>query len=446
MIRTLRRKYMLVTMLLAFVLLAFVFGALFFGSLYRAREETRLAMVGALDARNDRKSAHRIGERVGQEQQLSQISRIPVFTVAVYRDGTTALLWVQNVDTTAEGFIESLPELAQAALSAESPLQEESFGILEEYNLSYIREVGAPPEIRLGNIPDSTDAPNWGAYVARIAFADMSVERRSIRSMAWICALSFAGAMVGFFIISLFLARWMVRPVERAWLTQQRFLADASHELKTPLTVLLANIGILMSSPAETIERQWKWVENSEAEARKMRRLVDQMLFLAKSEDTRESMAFAPVNLSDLATGVCLTFESVAFEREIVIDSLGIAPNLIVHGDGESLERMIVVLLDNAVKYSPERETVIVTLAARAGAATLAVRNGGEPLSAETRAHLFERFYRADSARGGEGYGLGLAIAQSIAQAHKGNIRAESDARGAAFIVTLPLWSIKRGA
>ncbi|GHU71493.1 histidine kinase [Clostridia bacterium] len=442
MIRALRRKYIIVTTLLVALLLAVIFGALLFASVVNARQETLNTLNWAISARESQHIGHRVAER----EQVS-VSQTPAFTIILHADKTASLLWLQNVDRDAEGFLESLPELARIAIDISSENNLET-GILSEYNLRFLISYERIPDIRepIGpGGPPITFIDNKFPLESeqardsiRIAFVDTASESRLISSAIWMTILSFTGVMTGFFIMNIFIARWIVRPVERSWQQQQRFLADASHELKTPLTVILANMEILMSHDSEVVGQPSKWIENTGAEAHKMRRLVDQMLFLAKSDMEKEEPRFAPVNMSDLTIGACLTFESVAFDKEVTIDAYAITSNIIVQGDSAALDRLLGILLDNAVKFSPAGETVAVSLTIRDLWTQLTVRNMGEPLTPQAKEHLFERFYRADAARSSEGYGLGLAIAQSIVHAHHGTIRVESDIGGTVFIVKLP--------
>ncbi|GHV27643.1 histidine kinase [Clostridia bacterium] len=439
MIRALRRKYIIVTTLLVALLLAVIFGALLFASIVSARQETLNTLNWAISSRESQRIGHRAVER---EQGF--VSQTPAFTIILHTDNTISLLWLQNVDRDADGFIELLPDLACAAI--ETGLET---SILLEYNLRFLISYDHMPDIRE---PNGTIGPP-GAFTdnrftpineqawngIRIAFVDTASESRLVSNSIWMTLLSFTGATAGFFIMNIFIARWMVRPVERSWQQQQRFLADASHELKTPLTVILANMTILMSRDSESVGQPTKWIENTEAEAHKMRRLVDQMLFLAKSDMEKEEPRFTPVNISDLAIGACLTFESVAFDKEVTIDASQVTPNIIAQGDSAALDRLLGILLDNAVKFSPTGETVTVSLTIHGSWARISVHNMGEQLTQQTKEHLFERFYRADSARSSEGYGLGLAIAQSIVYAHHGTIRVESDEGGTLFIVKLLL-------
>jgi signal transduction histidine kinase len=246
---------------------------------------------------------------------------------------------------------------------------------------------------------------------------------------------------VGFFLVSLFLARWALKPTEESWKRQQQFVADASHELKTPLTVLLADADILLAHPQDTIESQRKWVEYIQDEAHRMKELVEDMLFLARGDAAAKTQLEAlPVGLSDLCWNCLLSFEPVAFEQGVDLAS-DVAPGVTVSGDGGQLRRLVAILLDNACKYCPHGGKVTLTLAKNGDRAALTVHNTGPAIPAEALPHLFERFYRVDAARGRStgGYGLGLSIAASIAQRHRGKISVtSSEEAGTAFTVTLP--------
>lgn len=234
-------------------------------------------------------------------------------------------------------------------------------------------------------------------------------------------------ALVALFVISFFLSAWVVRPVEKAWAQQKQFVADASHELKTPLTVILANTGILLSHPQDSIEQQKRWIQNTQEEAVNMKKLVDDMLFLAKS-DAAVSLVYSEVNFSDVVWSSVLPFESVAFEQGLSLDS-DIAENINFLGDEGKLRELVRILLDNACKYCAPKGKIFVRLE-REGEKErflLSVKNTvSEKMSEQELERMFERFYRADKARNREkgGYGLGLAIAKSIVDQHHGKISA----------------------
>lgn len=168
----------------------------------------------------------------------------------------------------------------------------------------------------------------------RIAFADMSSGRSTMRGLMLTSLLVGIGGLAAFFGISLFLSAWALRPVERAWEQQRQFVADASHELKTPLTVILANTGILLSHKGNTIEAEQRWVENTKEEASRMKTLVDELLFLARM-DAAHTPVLVPLDLSDVVMSRLLPFESVAYEQGITLDSR-IDPGILVSGDAAS--------------------------------------------------------------------------------------------------------------
>ena len=251
--------------------------------------------------------------------------------------------------------------------------------------------------------------------------------------------LVLGAALAGFFAVSLFLARWLVKPVEESWKNQRQFVADASHELKTPITVLLADADILLSHPDDTIRERRQWVEHIRDEGLRMKGLVGDLLFLARGAAAGLERPQGKADLSGVCEGCVMSFEPVAFEAGLTLES-SVAPGVSVTGSGEELRRLCAILLDNACKYGERGGTVTVTLAG-GDRAVLTVHNTGEPIPAQAQAHLFERFYRADAARNREqgGCGLGLAIAAAIVERHRGKITVRSAAgEGTAFTVVLP--------
>ena len=279
----------------------------------------------------------------------------------------------------------------------------------------------------------------WGLWL-NMAFAGLDWEHAAVRRQALTALLVLGAALAGFFVVSLFLARWLVRPVEESWQRQRQFVADASHELKTPLTVLLADADILLARGEDTVDQQRKWVESIREEGLRMKGLVQDLLYLARGDAGQRARPRETVSLSDAVESCVLAFEPVAFEAGLTLDS-ELAPGLSVLGDGEELRRLGAILLDNACKYCEHGGRITVTLKGDERA-VLTVHNTGEPIPAEAQVHLFERFYRADAARSREtgGYGLGLSIAAAIVEGHRGKIAVRSaPGEGTAFTVTLPL-------
>ena len=335
----------------------------------------------------------------------------PVFGVTLDQSGGIVSVTANNVEVS-----DALVQQAVAAALSQSSTE----GVLSDLMLRY----------RVEKTPSGL----------RLAFVDRTRELQSLLKLLLTSLAALLGGFAAFLAVSLFLSRWALRPAEQAWEQQRQFVADASHELKTPLTVILANIGILLSRPDDTIAQQRKWIENTQTEAERMKKLVDDLLFLAKADAVLAPVPHTKLDFSDLIWSGVLPFEPVAFEQGVALDS-DIPAGITVQGDAGQLRQVAAILLDNACKYAGEGGRVFVRLEAAQDKICLSIRNTGETIAPDKLSHIFERFYRADASRAREkgGYGLGLAIAQRIVTAHGGSITAQSDAKnGTIFTVTLP--------
>ena len=249
-----------------------------------------------------------------------------------------------------------------------------------------------------------------------VSFMDNTVINESAMTL-FRYTLIFGGvALVLFFFLSVFLARKIVMPLEESYQKQKQFISDAGHELKTPVSVVSANAELLSREIGDN-----KWLQNIQYENERMGILVGQLLDLARTENVAPQTEH--INLSRLAAGEALPFESVAFEKGLVLNT-DIAGGIVVNGSSTQLKQIISILLDNALCHSREQGEIRLVLTKEHGLAKLSVINDGEEIPAEQRDRIFERFYRADTARCSEDnhYGLGLAIAKAIAAAHNGHI------------------------
>ncbi|MBQ9008883.1 MAG: HAMP domain-containing histidine kinase, partial [Clostridia bacterium] len=258
-----------------------------------------------------------------------------------------------------------------------------------------------------------------------------------IRNMLLLSAF----ALICFFITSFLLAKWMVKPVAQTWDKQRQFVADASHELKTPLTVILSNTEMLIRSGVVTDPRNRQRLDNINAESRRMRSLVESLLTLARSDNTPDQPPTEIINLSFQVTSTVLTLEPSVFDagHRLVTE---IAPNLSMYANAGEITQLIEILIDNACKYSDPGSEIRLTLSALSRKeAQLVVTSYGNPLSPEECTEIFERFTRTDVSREiTHGYGLGLSIASGIVKHFRGTISAESDGQRAnLFKVRLPL-------
>jgi signal transduction histidine kinase len=240
-----------------------------------------------------------------------------------------------------------------------------------------------------------------------------------------------------FLYISKRLADIAIAPIEKAWDQQKQFLADASHDLKTPLTVILANNNIIASHKDQTVESQMQWIESTSEEAGRMSDLINKMLELAKGEAAKEELTFTQTNISETVENAMLQFEVVAFERKILIES-NIQPNIILKTHRASYSKILEILFDNAIKYSNENETVYVSLSQSSKKVSFTINNKGEYIPVDDLPHIFERFYRTNKEREVGGHGLGLSIAKKKCDMIGAKIYVESaKENGTTFTVTL---------
>lgn len=403
MIRKLRWKFVAVCMGLVALVLSAVFGAAYHAVRQNIEDLSRQMLYQVLREDSGRGAVPNPTIEIGGDRVL-----LPYFTVNIWGDtayitgGTYADL--ENTDTLRDILSQCLEQGAAE-------------GTVSEYHLRYL-------------------SMDNGLY-RKLAFVDMSMEQAVLRRLVRSYLLIALGAMLVLLGIAAAASRWVTRPVEKAWKQQRQFLSDASHELKTPLTVILSNAELLEG--AGLAEKPARWSGNIHTEAEQMRTLVEQMLTLARADNGVRPAAIEPLNLSDVATDCVLAFEPVAFEAGKPLES-DITPDVTVTGDADKLRQLIGVLLDNAIKYGQAGGTISLTLRRTDRQARLLVSNPGDPIPPDQLGRLFERFYRADASRGEQsGFGLGLPIAASIATEHKGTLKAESDQASTRFLFSMPL-------
>lgn len=410
MLNRLRWKFVLLIMALLAVVLGTALAVQTASAARQYREETDRVLRWVLQ-RGETLTGPGLPQSGGELDQDGELyTLIPAFCAVLDSRGRVLLA----VSSSAEVNEEDVTRAVAGALAAGT-----TSGELKDQNLRFLME-------------------RRGLWL-NMAFAGLEWEQASFRRQAFTALMVLGAALAGFFVVSLFLSRWLVRPAEESWRRQRQFVADASHELKTPITVLLADADILLSHPGDTIADQRRWVEHIRDEGLRMKELVGDLLFLARGDAAGPERPQGRVDLSRVCEGCVMSFEPVAFEAGLALNS-DIAPGVSVTGNEEELRRLCAILLDNACKYGESGGTVTVTLTA-ADRAVLTVHNTGEPIPAETQPRLFERFYRADAARTREqgGYGLGLSIAAAIAERHRGKISLHSaQGEGTAFTVVLP--------
>lgn len=261
----------------------------------------------------------------------------------------------------------------------------------------------------------------------KMVFLDRTLEISTISRLMFIFIIIGSMGSVVSFGISILLANWMVKPADRAWTQQKQFVADASHELKTPLTVISSNTDVILASPDDIVKNQSKWLDYIKEETARMTKLVNSMLYIAKYDADQIKFNAVKLNLSEILSSICLQYEALLFESGRLLET-DIADNIVISGDEDKIKQLINILLDNAGKYSAENSTIkaVLTKESKSGKVMLTVSNASEEIPRERLERLFDRFYRLDDSRSRKtgGSGLGLNIARSITESHGGKISA----------------------
>ncbi|MGM9600459.1 MAG: sensor histidine kinase [Faecousia sp.] len=266
-----------------------------------------------------------------------------------------------------------------------------------------------------------------------VAFVDNTILNETATTLLRYTFLFGGIIIIVFFFLSGFLAKKIVSPLEESYQKQKQFISDAGHELKTPVSVISANAELLTREIGDN-----QWLANIQYENQRMAILVGQLLELARTESVTPQME--QIDFSRLVNGEALPFESVAFEKGLAL-KCSVAPGIMLQGSSAQLKQLVSILIDNAIRHSSDQNEVVLTLRAEHGRAKLSVINAGAEIPVEQRSQIFERFYRMDTARSSEDnhYGLGLAIAKAIVNAHKGQIEVRCYNGLVEFRAELPL-------
>lgn len=259
----------------------------------------------------------------------------------------------------------------------------------------------------------------------QISFLDITESSNTLTKLLYTLIFVGIGVLFIFFWVSFYFANRAIRPIQESWEKQKQFVADASHELKTPLAIISANTDALLASGEETVYSQKKWIDYIKSEIILMNKLFNDMLYLAKVEETSETAM--PIDLSEIVVDTIFSMEAIIYEKGVQL-AQNIEPGVVVKADYEKMKQVVIILLDNAVKYVNENGSIHIKLERIRNNAVFSIRNTGEGIPPEKLARIFDRFYRNAPSRSKEtgGYGLGLAIARAVIERTGGKIYAES--------------------
>lgn len=255
-----------------------------------------------------------------------------------------------------------------------------------------------------------------------VVFSDRSAEHLLLKKLLFVSVLVFLVMEGIVLVLTMILTKRAMRPMQATFERQRQFISDAGHELKTPLTIISANVDILQDEIGKN-----KWLSYIHAQTERMRILVNEMMNLTKLEMGSPEKEFTTFSLSAAISSAALPFESQAFEQKKQLE-LDIQEDLQYTGNMEQIKQLVGIFMDNAMKYSNPEGEIRVTLQQTRDKKVLKFFNTGKGVTEEEKEKIFERFYRSDSsrARNTGGYGLGLSIAKSIADTHKIKIQVES--------------------
>ncbi|MED1783260.1 ATP-binding protein [Brevibacillus fortis] len=273
--------------------------------------------------------------------------------------------------------------------------------------------------------PSSIDQKN---NLYQIVFLDVTDDSKTLTGLLiTFVSVGFIMLFVIYF-ISVYFANRAIKPISISWDKQKQFIADASHELKTPLAIISANYDALMTNEDDTIRSQKKWLGYIQNETTRMTKLVNELLYLAKNDEAEVKLQYSSFNLSQAVKNVILSMEAVAFEKGVKIIQ-HIEPDLTIKSDRDKINQVITILVDNAFKYTEQNSYIEISLKKVKKRILFSIKNSCKGLSKQDLPKLFDRFYRTDTARTYENgnHGLGLSIAKTIMERLGGEIYAESD-------------------
>ena len=400
MIKKLRIKFICVIMAIVMVLLGCILGVV----IYFTGQSMRMQSISMMRTVATSPFQQGIpGKTVDDEV------RLPFFTVQISSRGELIAASGGYFDLSDREYLQEIINLTL--------LSEQESGELEEHDLRYLK----------------TTTPMG----LTIVFSDTTTESSTLTHLLYSCLAIFFVAMIVFLGISILLSHWVIKPVAKAWEQQRQFVADASHELKTPLSVIMANAELMHSEDTGEDDRK-VYADNILGVTYQMRSLVENMLEMARVDNGTVRMNFEWVDLSELVRDAALSFQLLYEEKGLGL-RCAVPDGIRIHGSEQHLYQVMDVLLDNALKYSAQNGMISVDLVSAGKNCVLSVASPGEPIAQEDLKNIFKRFYRADKARAMNGsYGLGLAIAESIVETHKGKIWAESKSGYNIFYVQIP--------
>ena len=402
MFKKLKRKFILINMILLTTVFIGIFGAIYLSTAYSMEKDMEMQLWSSMISTPQQQKPMPHNDRMDTSIKVDLNTENEIINISS-RLNINDL----DIDTIVKKIVNYKSEMGKLKID------EESFSYLKQSSIDGIRIV-------LINRSFQQDVL-WNL----------------LKTFIFVGLLS----LIVLFIISIYFTNRAIKPLEETFKKQKRFIADASHELRTPLTIIKTNISLLGENKKQTIESQWKWINYIDSQSNRMSTLINEMLSLANLDANKKNEDFISLNLSKILNDSLLVFEVVIFEKGLILEE-DISQNILINGDVNQIKKLISILMDNSIKYTDENGKITVNLSREKNKAKLIIKNTGKGIENKHLEKIFERFYRVDDSRDRStgGYGLGLSIAKSISEEHKGKIYAESNkGKDTSFIVELPL-------
>lgn len=419
----LRNKILLLNMLLTSVVMIIAFAAIYLimNNNIQAENMRKLETISGgqfsvvTSETNDNASSDAVAVDLAEERLSVDYS--VSFSIKVDKYGT-----IQKIDSLID-----MPEDSYHMAAETAWKNEADHGTIKINNKiwQYSITPATSTHIRNENGTQSIISSLDGNY--QISFLDVTDSMDTLRNLALTFIIVGFAMLAVIFFISLIFANRSIKPVSEAWEKQRQFVADASHELKTPLSIINANYDVLLSNKNETIISQIKWFEYMKVGTDRMADLINSLLSLAKIESENAEGSIAPFNMSEKVCEIVQSMEAAVHEKGITL-SQSIEPGIIVNSDMEMVTQVFTILYDNALKYTDENGQIDVSVKETKRLVTCTIKNSGKGIAPQDLSRIFDRFYRADKSRtgGSGGYGLGLSIAKTCMDKLGGKITAAS--------------------
>lgn len=434
MIKRLRNKFILINMLLVTVVLLIGFIGMMISSYNLYRKESHDELIHAIDSISYRstepdsnvppstkspsskkpvstsKPASSSRPELNDKKPSTKRSTVDIFTVIINPETN------EIISTDTQEFAINDEDLNIAVTEAINTGDDS--GIIHSVAVRYMKRSSFQGDI--------------------YAFADMTHEITALRQQALVMLVAGISGLLIFFFISLILSNIAMRPTVESYNTQKQFIADASHELRTPLTVILANTSILLKGDVSSDQK--KWLDTTYSESIRMKHLLDDMLFLARSDSDQIVVEKETFDFSNLICISVLPFESILLEKDVSLSTDEISPDVKLFACEPQIKQLVSILLDNACKYVNHGGKVTISLSDTDNKIVFKINNTGSVIDKSDLPHIFERFYRGDKMRTYTtvgGHGLGLSILDYIAKQNKAKVAVTSNEKdGTTFTIT----------